>query len=67
MLIVRGRERKRDIKACVCREIRPAARQDPGGGGLFEEENVYFTNIVKCRPPGNREPIPKSAPLPLSS
>lgn len=25
---------------------------------LSREENVYITNIVKCRPPGNRDPLP---------
>src|SRR6185436_15278263 len=24
----------------------------------FSRKNVYITNIVKCRPPGNRTPIP---------
>lgn len=27
--------------------------------GFSKEENVYITNIVKCRPPGNREPNPE--------
>lgn len=26
--------------------------------GLSREENCYIANIVKCRPPGNREPAP---------
>ncbi len=25
---------------------------------LFRDRNVYITNIVKCRPPGNRDPQP---------
>lgn len=25
----------------------------------FTEQNAYFTNVVKCRPPANREPEPK--------
>jgi uracil-DNA glycosylase len=34
--------------------------------GFSREENVYIANIVKCRPPGNREPAPeeRSACLP---
>ncbi|MFO7617641.1 MAG: uracil-DNA glycosylase [Bacteroidales bacterium] len=27
--------------------------------GFSREENVYIANIVKCRPPGNREPKPE--------
>lgn len=27
--------------------------------GLSREENVYITNIVKCRPPQNRDPLPE--------
>jgi len=27
--------------------------------GFSREENVYIANIVKCRPPGNREPQPE--------
>lgn len=27
-------------------------------GGFNREEHVYITNIVKCRPPGNRVPLP---------
>lgn len=26
--------------------------------GLSREKNVYIANIVKCRPPGNRDPLP---------
>jgi uracil-DNA glycosylase family 4 len=26
--------------------------------GLSRNTNVFITNIVKCRPPGNREPLP---------
>ena len=26
-------------------------------GAGFSEENVYITNVVKCRPPGNRTPV----------
>lgn len=25
----------------------------------FEREDVYITNVVKCRPPGNRDPSPQ--------
>ena len=25
----------------------------------FSEENAYIANIVKCRPPGNRDPLPE--------
>jgi DNA polymerase len=28
-------------------------------GGFSRDENVYIANIVKCRPPGNREPSPE--------
>lgn len=28
---------------------------------LTRERNVYFANIVKCRPPGNRNPFPDEA------
>jgi DNA polymerase len=27
----------------------------------FTKKNVYITNIVKCRPPGNRDPRPEEA------
>jgi len=27
-------------------------------GGFNRQEHVYITNIVKCRPPGNRVPLP---------
>lgn len=27
--------------------------------GFSRQENVYIANIVKCRPPGNREPVPE--------
>lgn len=26
--------------------------------GLFREKNIYIANIVKCRPPKNRDPLP---------
>lgn len=26
--------------------------------GLFRHKNVYISNVVKCRPPGNRDPHP---------
>ncbi len=26
---------------------------------LSRSENVYITNVVKCRPPGNRDPLPQ--------
>lgn len=29
--------------------------------GLSRERNVYIANIVKCRPPGNRDPSPEEA------
>ena len=25
----------------------------------FERKDVYITNVVKCRPPGNRDPLPE--------
>ena len=25
----------------------------------FERKNVFITNVVKCRPPGNRDPLPE--------
>lgn len=28
-------------------------------GGFSRQENVYIANIVKCRPPDNREPMPE--------
>jgi len=28
---------------------------------MFREEDYYIANIVKCRPPGNREPYPEEA------
>jgi DNA polymerase len=34
--------------------------------GLSREENVYIANIVKCRPPGNRDPAPDEAAACLS-
>jgi uracil-DNA glycosylase family 4 len=35
--------------------------------GFSREDNVYIANIVKCRPPGNREPAPdeRAACLPF--
>ena len=36
-----------------------------GGMGL-KREQVYIMNIVKCRPPGNREPAPMRATCTLS-
>ena len=27
--------------------------------GLSREKNVYIANIVKCRPPQNRDPLPE--------
>ena len=27
--------------------------------GLSREENIYIANIVKCRPPKNRDPLPE--------
>jgi uracil-DNA glycosylase family 4 len=29
--------------------------------GLSREENVFIANIVKCRPPGNRDPSPEES------
>ena len=29
--------------------------------GLSRDRNVYIANIVKCRPPGNRDPLPEEA------
>ena len=29
--------------------------------GLLRGENVYIANVVKCRPPGNRNPMPEEA------
>ncbi len=28
-----------------------------GNAGLLRERDFYITNIVKCRPPGNRDPL----------
>ena len=25
----------------------------------FKREEVFITNVVKCRPPGNRDPLPE--------
>ena len=30
-----------------------------GAAGFSRDENVYIANIVKCRPPANREPSPE--------
>ena len=27
--------------------------------GSYRREDVFITNVVKCRPPGNREPLPE--------
>ncbi|MDR0718525.1 MAG: uracil-DNA glycosylase [Treponema sp.] len=27
--------------------------------GLYREKNCYIANVVKCRPPGNRDPMPE--------
>lgn len=27
--------------------------------GMSRQEDVYITNLVKCRPPGNRDPLPE--------
>ncbi len=32
-----------------------------GAIGLSRQENCYITNVVKCRPPDNREPQPEEA------
>ena len=29
--------------------------------GISREENCYISNIVKCRPPGNRDPLPEES------
>ena len=29
------------------------------GVGLSRQKNIYIGNIVKCRPPGNRDPLPE--------
>ena len=31
------------------------------GGMRMRREDVYISNILKCRPPGNRNPLPKEA------
>lgn len=38
-----------------------------GAAGFSRQENVFIANIVKCRPPSNREPAPeeRSACLPF--
>jgi DNA polymerase len=28
------------------------------GVGLYRDKNCFITNVVKCRPPGNRDPLP---------
>ena len=38
---------------------RPAAGQDAGRVDLDRHTNIYITNIVKCRPPHNRDPLPQ--------
>ncbi len=32
-------------------------------GGFSRRENVYITNVVKCRPPQNRNPLPEEYQL----
>jgi DNA polymerase len=27
--------------------------------GLYRDKNCYIANVVKCRPPGNRNPLPE--------
>ena len=34
-------------------------QEDSGAMGLSPESDVYVCNIVKCRPPGNRKPMPE--------
>jgi DNA polymerase len=29
--------------------------------GLYREKNCFIANVVKCRPPDNREPLPEEA------
>jgi DNA polymerase len=29
--------------------------------GLFRDKNCFIANVVKCRPPNNREPLPEEA------
>jgi DNA polymerase len=29
--------------------------------GLFRDKNCFIANVVKCRPPDNREPLPEEA------
>lgn len=31
--------------------------------GLFRDKNIYIANIVKCRPPKNRDPLPEEQEL----
>jgi DNA polymerase len=31
--------------------------------GLYRERNCYIANVVKCRPPGNRDPMPEEIAL----
>ena len=42
----------------VRRRRRPAAEPDAGGDLGLRREDVYIGNVVKCRPPGNRDPLP---------
>ncbi len=37
-----------------------------GSIGLFREDNAYIANVVKCRPPGNRDPAPDEVEACLS-
>ena len=32
--------------------------------GGFKRENVFITNVVKCRPPGNRDPKTRGTEAP---
>ena len=45
-------------RRAVRRARRRAARQDDRGDGLDARRRVYITNILMCRPPGNRNPQP---------
>jgi uracil-DNA glycosylase len=37
------------------------ARRNAGGAGIRQRDQVYIANVVKCRPPENRDPRPEEA------
>ena len=53
----RAPAKMRDLRVSPLWGGRPAAGRDAGAHRSEPGENVYIANIVKCRPPQNRDPL----------